>query len=384
MILTACQTGISPGEEATLEKYRETLVAMTVDAILSQTSQVSLLTPTITDTPTQEATPAQSPTLTPTHTPQPTDTPEPTDTPIPTNTPFPTISPTPLMCNRATFIRDVTIEDGTLLSPRSSFLKVWQVKNTGGCTWTQNYALAFSHGDLMSGDRLIPLQEIVPPGDFTNVGVQLVAPRQGGSYRGYWHFRDDRGVPFGLGNDAEALLWVDIQVIEIESYYPYSFATDICLADWESSTRDLRCPGEENDQEGFVILLENPALENRNENEPALWVHPDEVSDGTIEGTYPRIRIEAGAHFRTWVGCLKGYPNCDLTFYLDAITSSGRYIPLGQWHEVYEGLVKEVDIDLSRFEGELVQLILGAKVNNRDFNDSHGFWFVPRIEISEE
>jgi len=382
--LGACQTSLLPGDRVTEEGFQDTQVALTVDAILSQTSQAPLLTPTLSDTPLQQDTLTQSPTQTPTNTPQPTNTPLPTNTPVPTNTPIPTITPTPIVCNRASFIRDVTIADGTQLSPRSNFLKIWQVKNTGACTWTTHYTLAFSHGDLMSGDQRVPFQDVVPPGDITNVGVELIAPRDEGSYRGYWHFRDDRGIPFGIGSDADATFWVDIQVIEIERFYSYNFAANFCTADWESSSRDLRCPGDENDDEGFVILLENPALENRKENEPALWVHPDEVRGGTIEGIYPRIRIEADAHFRTWVGCLEGYQNCDLTFYLDAITSSGRYIPLGQWHEVYEGLVKEVDIDLSRFEGELLRFILGVKVNNQDFNDSHGFWFVPRIEISDE
>jgi hypothetical protein len=225
---------------------------------------------------------------------------------------------------------------------------------------------------------------VVLPGETIDVGVELEAPRQPGSYRGFWYLRDDRGQSFGIGSAADSYFWVDIQVILTDRDFTYDFATNFCLANWQSLTRNLPCPGNEGSNDGFVILLQNPDLENRSENEVTLWVHPSEDRNGYIEGRYPATPVGEGDRFLAWVGCLEGYEDCDLTFYLDAVTLDGRTEVLGEWHEVYEGQVTKIDIDLSEVEGESVRFILGVTVNNTAFEDAHGFWFVPRIEENTE
>ena len=91
---------------------------------------------------------SSSPTLTPTVTV--------TGTP-PTITPTKSATPAPSACDRAQFISDVTVPDGTTFAPNTSFSKTWRLKNVGTCTWT-NYSLIFDSGEKMGGpdSALIP------------------------------------------------------------------------------------------------------------------------------------------------------------------------------------------------------------------------------------
>src|ERR1700690_4030842 len=53
-------------------------------------------------------------------------------------------------CNWAQFIADVTIPDGTSVTPGATFTKTWRLKNIGNCTWSTSYALVFSSGTAMT------------------------------------------------------------------------------------------------------------------------------------------------------------------------------------------------------------------------------------------
>jgi hypothetical protein len=140
----------------------------------------------------------------------------PTGSPIPSLTPFKVVSS--LLqgrdgcANIAEFIRDVTIEDFSLLKPNELFTKVWEVKNIGTCTWTTNYALVFSWGDRMSGISPKYLNKEVKPGDTVNLSIDLVAPRDSDTYQGNWMLQDDHGDQFGTGVAAKDFFWVSIMV----------------------------------------------------------------------------------------------------------------------------------------------------------------------------
>ena len=113
----------------------------------------------------------------------------------------------------ATFIKDVTIDDGSTLEPGQYFTKVWRIQNVGTCTWKDGYQFVFASGDRMGGVLSQPLVSgHVPPGSTIDVSVQLRAPEESGSYRGYWRFQDSKGGDFGLTSGGS--VWVDIKVQE--------------------------------------------------------------------------------------------------------------------------------------------------------------------------
>jgi hypothetical protein len=145
-----------------------------------------------------------------------------TATPTVTGTP-PTATPTstaptktstvpPSSCDKAQFISDVTVPDGTSFTPGSAFNKTWRLKNVGSCTWTTSYQLVFYSGEKMNGPNALTFPKSVAPGQTVDLTVSLTAPTTAGSYRGYWMFKNANNALFGIGSQANKPWWVDIKV----------------------------------------------------------------------------------------------------------------------------------------------------------------------------
>jgi hypothetical protein len=135
-----------------------------------------------------------------------------TATPVPpTKTPVPTAV---TYCDWATFIKDVTIPDGTLLSPGEVFTKTWRLQNRGTCTWTPDYDVVFYSGVQMSG-ATTQIPGYVAPGQTVDVSVTFTAPSAPGHYVGYWIFRNSYGNLFGTGAQADETFYVDIYVKDL-------------------------------------------------------------------------------------------------------------------------------------------------------------------------
>jgi hypothetical protein len=169
------------------------------------------------------------PANTPTVTPQPTNTPGfvPTDQSAETEIPtiestveptevVPTETSTPVpskFCeDRVAFVADISLPDGVLIQPGKPFQKTWRMRNTGTCTWTEDYSLAFHSGDSMGTYASEPLGASVPPGQEINLSIDLTAPLLHGRYKSYWMLRTSDGTHFGFGSGANRPFWVDIVV----------------------------------------------------------------------------------------------------------------------------------------------------------------------------
>jgi len=300
--------------------------------------------------------------------------------PAPTQTPVvPTPTPIPVPCNAISFQADLTIPDGTIFGPNADFVKTWRLRNIGSCSWDTDYDLVFVEGAQMGAAKAVALPEKIRPGERLDISVPLTSPSKAGEYRGYWMLRSDSGEYFGYGSSANKAFWVEIEVVETVDDYKYDFALNLCAATWRSEVLRLPCPGYSSSDEGFAQVLNSPKLENRNENEPAIWVHPNEEKYGWIEGTYPSIKIEEGDHFKAWAGCLKDYDRCSLKFYLDYEDKNGKVHHLEEWIEEYDGQVTMIDLDLSALAGEKVRFVLGVEALTKNVDDAQGFWFVPHI-----
>lgn len=313
-----------------------------------------------------------------------------TPAPLPTQTPtLPAPpSPTPTVvsvarpCDTASFLEDLTVPPNTSFSPGEPFVKTWRIVNTGTCTWAPDYTLAFSGGDPIGGPLLVNVPEIVPPGDALDLSIELTAPLTPGQYQGYWMLRNQYNDPVDVALEPLGALWVQIQVQgAISSRTGYDLTTNYCLAQWESNVGTLDCPGESDNPDGSVILQNNPRLESRNENEPALWVRPGEGKNGWITGEYPPFRVRNDDHFISEIGCLKDSPQCELSFELNYRTADGDIENLDSWYQTYDGETTEIDIDLSDLAGETVQFILSVTDKGK-FKDANGFWFMPHIHNS--
>jgi len=99
-------------------------------------------------------------------------------------------------CYNAAYVSDVTIPDGTVLSPGESFTKTWKFQNTGSCDWDADFVLTFETGTDMDGEDTT-IDESVAAGGTASLSVTLVAPTTEGSYTGYWRLTTDSGDAFG-------------------------------------------------------------------------------------------------------------------------------------------------------------------------------------------
>ncbi len=288
------------------------------------------------------------------------------------------LTPVPVSrCDSIQFLGDATYPDGSLVTLNNNFVKTWRLKNIGTCSWTPSYALVFVSGDLMSGPSDVALSRNVNPGQTIEMSVSLTAPNRGGSYRGYWKLRNASGVLFGFGPQADTAFWVDIKVNNA-SYMAYSFADNYCQAEWQNKDGALPCPGNDGDENGFVVKLNAPIMENGvTEDEPGLFTMPQDKNNGFISGQYPSITIQPGDRFRAIVNCEYEAKNCDVVFRLD-YKNNGTIKTLASWHEVYEGKYYPIDLDLGALAGETVKLILAVSANGGQKND-YAIWLNPQI-----
>ena len=163
---------------------------------------------------------------------------EPTQTPAPTltQTLIPTIdrtrpiiqTPTPEKpCDQAAAGHpfDVTIPDGTVMSPGESFSKTWRLVNAGSCTWTRQYAVSFFSSNSMNAFQVNLLQQEVRPGEVIDVTVNMEAPDSPGIYQGNWMLRNAQGELFGIGPNGDAPFWVKIEVVPSITETPYPTPT---------------------------------------------------------------------------------------------------------------------------------------------------------------
>lgn len=159
-----------------------------------------------------------------------------TNTPGPTNTPLPTPT-TASYCDWVSFIKDVSIPDGTRLTVGDTFTKTWRLKNRGICTWTSDYMLVFTSGDSMGGTTAVRLPGNVAPGQIVDVSITLTVPANRGHYTSYWMLRNPSGVLFGYGDSANKAFYVDIRAEEDlphgsvtgNFYYPSEFNPPLTL-----------------------------------------------------------------------------------------------------------------------------------------------------------
>ncbi len=128
----------------------------------------------------------------------------------PTNTPGPSLTPTEEPCDSAGFDKDVTVPDGTEMTPGEEFTKTWRVINQGTCTWNSGYSLVFDDGDSMNAPASIQITSgTVSPGAKLDISVKLTAPGTPGTYRGVWQLRNDSGAIFSIEG-----IWAEIEVVE--------------------------------------------------------------------------------------------------------------------------------------------------------------------------
>jgi hypothetical protein len=182
LILAACApaTPIPPTQD--LPAIR-TSAAKTVIAEFTQTAKAFTPTPL---PPTETAAPSEEPTLTPT-------------VALATDPTQIALGTPGELCDNLSFdpaTVDVTILDGTPMTPGQEFVKTWKIKNTGICAWGDGYGLVYSYGEKMNGQP-VPLGTLVQVGQEVEISVNFKAPTKVGEYTSAWQMTNAKGVTFG-------------------------------------------------------------------------------------------------------------------------------------------------------------------------------------------
>jgi len=333
-----------------------TAAAQTVEANLTQSAAVNPPTVPVLPTATQPMPTAQ---VTPTNT-------------VPAST-------ATQGCDKADFVADVTIPDGTQFNPGESFTKTWRLRNAGSCSWTTSYAVVFESGERMDGPTTQALTDNVNPGGTVDISVDLKAPTSDGTYTGYWQLRNGSGVLF-------AKFYVTIKVGAISS--GFDLHSKAPSADWISGSgggagTTLTFGGPDNDPNGFAMYKNGEQVEGGSTPAKVLEMHPKWVDDGVISGLYPAYTVVAGEHFKARIGFL-ALPNgtCgagNVIFQLN-YKEGGTLTPLASWSKSCDGSLTNLDVDLSSIAGKTVRFALAVLANGPSSQD-WAVWINPRVEI---
>ncbi|HLF75120.1 MAG TPA: NBR1-Ig-like domain-containing protein [Anaerolineales bacterium] len=319
-------------------------------------------------------------------------------TPTPTRTPGPiTVTVPPSSCDKAQFIADVTVPDGTVFAPGATFKKTWRLKNVGTCPWTTSYQLVFFSGEQMGAPSSAAFPQNVAIGQTVDISVDMKAPATAGSYRGFWMFKNSYGALFGIGAQANKPWWVDIRVSGptvtpgTPSVTPtgptptsvagvaYDFAANACAGSWFSGAGQLPCPGTEGDAKGFVLKVSNPRLETgATDYRPGLLTFPQNIQNGYIQGFFPAFRVQSGDRFRSIINCEGGATNCYVAFRLDYAIGNEIRTFWGPFLERHEGKFYSMDVDLTPLAGKDVKFILTVLTAGVATGD-RALWVGPHI-----
>ncbi len=372
LLLTSCNLPKS-GDQGSVERDNiNTSVAQTVTANAMQ-EEVGDETqvPTSTSTPATPSGPTEAPTQIPTGT----ETPEPTDTLEPTDTPLP--------CNRARFVKDVTVPDGMDFLMGDTFTKTWRLKNTGSCTWNSDYDIVFIDGDQMGAPDSVPITSgTVEPGEMVDVSVDLTAPSTPGTFRGNWKLRDSDGVIFGIENSSLGKFWVEIEIDDPGPEVQYDFHEKAPSAYWVSGAGELSFGGPDNDSDGFAMYKDGAKLEDGSTPGKVLETHPEWVNNGVISGRFTNYTVEDGDHFKAKIGFIAfsdGSCGAGDVEYQFNYKKGGTLYPLKSWNETCDGSLTTIDVDLSSLAGETVKFVFAVQANGPATQD-WAVWVNPRIE----
>lgn len=210
--------------------------------------------------------------------------------------PPPPVSPS---VDSATFIRDVTLPDHTVVSPGANLVKTWRVRNSGTSIWN-GYRLIFRSGNQMGAPASVNIP-YTPPGHEVDISVPIVAPQA--SARGDWHIVNTSGTLVRNGG-----MWV---ILTVQGTEPV-VTSDIDLECVNNTCYATVTPGQTFRPTIRATVNSGQLLESRGDML--------RLKDGDLFGAWPHVAVQ---------GTVNTGQSYDFTFYADnpiqAPTQEGTY-----------------------------------------------------------
>ena len=161
--------------------------------------------------------------------------------------------------NSAEFIEDVTVPDGTVMSPGEHFRKIWRLRNTGSCVWDRSYRVVSSGNFHMGGSQFAYLDKRTEPGETADIAMNLTAPVIFGSFESEYLLEDGDGSRFGITGSKtkrEMPFWLkltvndpsDCSIVRVSPYAVWRFSDFDAVfriknnteGEWKSEEVDVR------------------------------------------------------------------------------------------------------------------------------------------------
>lgn len=205
----------------------------------------------------------------------------------------------------AVFVADVTVEDGTILEPGTTFVKTWRVRNAGTTRWAKDYTLRHVADDRMSGPDSVALGREVKPGETTTISVTLVAPAGAGRHRSTWMLHNSAGKPFD--HDLYAEIQVPQQVRSTQKLSEMRWVADVTIPDETEvqpgaaflKTWRVRNSGQTTWGPGYALAFFGDDRMGGPESVPLPAARPGEVVNISVPLVAP---TRPGIHRTTWKG----------------------------------------------------------------------------------
>ena len=283
------------------------------------------------------------------------------------------------------YIADVTVPDGTVMTPGNAFVKTWRVKNSGTCEWKDGTQLVFADGEQMRGPAAVNVP-LTAPDATADVSVNLIAPAAPAKYVGQWRMRSPEGTVYG---SLTVVIVVPGTPTAVPTNTPeptdtpspltelFNFHDKAGSALWTSTSGTLTYPGSTGDAKGLVMLQDGQKLHDNNTYNKILETQPTWVTAGFIQGLYTVGEIKPGDRFRTRVGFLygAGVTEGKVTF----IIRGGDGATVGSFGATRQDAIIQIDLDLAPLAGKTNQIILRVEANNTDAAQDGACWVNPRI-----
>jgi len=152
-------------------------------------------------------------------------------------------------------------------------------------------------------------------------------------------------------------------------------------ASWTSSSGRVVLGSDRVPKIGMVRTIPKDQLANGKSATHLLLTQPDWKKNGYIQGEFPALRIGENAHFKTTLALLKGaHPSDTLSF--DVMMQEGRRITVVKQQRLRGTQQISLDVDLSRWKGKNVQLVLRVR-NLNNAGTLSAVWVNPMIMSRE-
>ena len=122
--------------------------------------------------------------------------------------PLPYDSVTETCENKAGFVADTTIPDGTKLTVGEWVTKTWLLRNVGTCFMNENYKILWEDETIVNPQEMFDIGVNLAPGEEGEVSISFRVQGDGDTKIGFI-LSDTEGKTFRLGERGRGELWID-------------------------------------------------------------------------------------------------------------------------------------------------------------------------------